>query len=524
MGKSKRVLRVIKKVFKISFFIFLILFIVGGIYMNRQGKLIYGQLTKRVEYNKFKPQKGGFALTNVNILSPNGDTILQNRTIIIEESKINSIDTILDTSHKGKVIDASGKYLIPGFIDTHVHLFQSPNDLLLYLANGVTEIRELIGEEDHLKWKQQIEENERIGPKMHVSSPRIGSFETLEGWFMEYSQGYANIKTPEEAREMIQEFHDQGYDGIKIYSQVTKEVYYAVLDKANELNMQVAGHIPWSITFEDVWKSGYKNVVHFEELMNALSREFDDKRKIGSFKGKEEAFLKYVESRAPALAEDLRSNDVAITSTLWLTESFAKQPFEIEEVLKSVELEYENPGISEWVTYIPQGLGWLPNVNRYKLPENITEEQTEEYRKYWSTYAKACQMLARVCASKGVKIMTGTDANLPPTVPGFSLHDEFLSLNKAGMSTSQVLSSATAIPANYLGSNSGIIAQGLDANLVLLDKNPLENISNTKSINSVIMKGELYDRALLDDILKAVKDANDSSRKIDISNYTDLDY
>ncbi len=497
---------------------FIVLTVVMGIIMHRNGIRMYGGLTEQVDHQKFTPKEGVTIIKNVNILSAEGDSLIGYQSILIDNGIITSIDSIVKTPSGALVIDGSGKYLIPGLIDTHIHLFKSPNDLLLYLANGVTEIRELIGEEDHLKWRDEIN-NGRIGPKLHVYSPRLGSFGSMEGFFMEYSQGYKNIKNADEAKKMVTEFHEQGYDGIKVYSQVTKEVYNVINRTAKALEMPVVGHIPWSIELNDIWEGNQNNIVHFEELMNALSRVFNPDKVLGGFFGKEEEFLKFVELHSDELTNKLIENEIVLSSTLWLNESFARQPFEIEQVLKEVQLEYENPGISEGLSYIPQAIAWLPEVNRYKLQEGIRAEKKEKYRKFWGAYAKACQIIATACINKGVKIMVGTDANLPPVVPGFSLHDELISLHNAGMSNVQALQSATIIPATYLKSNSGKIAVGYDANLVLLDKNPLLDISNTKTINTVVTRGQVFDRALLDDILDAVKEANENSRTVDISTY-----
>lgn len=505
-----------KKWIKYTAIALAILLISSFVYMSRVGTRMYGGLTTKVDHTQFKPAEGKFAIRNVSILSLDGDSLISNQTVLIENGLIIAIDSNLNILPGTAEIDGMGKYLIPGLIDTHVHLFQSPNDLLLYLANGVTEIQELIGEDSHLQWKREVEDG-RVGPKMHVASPRLGSFEKLEGWFMSWSQGYMNIQDASQGREAVQRLHEQGYDGIKIYSQLNRESYMAITETAKSLDMRVMGHVPWELTLQDIWENGQSGIAHFEELMNALSREFDSNgRRIGSFKGREDEFLQFIETRSDALAKDLIDNEVAVTSTLWLTKSFARQPFDLKAVLEEVELEYENPGISEWVEFIPQGLGWLPSVNRYKLPANQTEEGRAASVKYWDTYAKACELLAHYLSERGVKIVTGTDANLPLAVPGFSLHDELGSLNDAGMSNAQVLLAATALPAQWLGSNSGKIAVGYDANLVLLEKNPLEDISNTKVINTVIAKGKVYNRALLDQMLAAVKAANDESRDVNI--------
>ena len=504
---------------KYLFLFFIALLAIGVVFMTREGMSMYGQLTERVDHTLFKPEEGTFLIQNVNIVASEEDSLISGQNVLIENGLITAIDSVLNIPSEVKVIDGSGKYLIPGLIDTHVHLFQSQNDLLLYLANGVTEIRELIGEEDHLEWRDQIEKGEKLGPKMFVASPRLGSFEPLEGWFMSYSQGFMNVPNAEKAKETVKELHEQGFDGIKVYSHLNKESYLAINEAASKLGMPVFGHIPWSVELSDIWESGQSGIAHFEELMNALSREFAEGRNLGSFYEKEEEFLEFIDERGEGLASNLIKSDITVTSTLWLTESFYEQRFNIEEILKEVELEYANPGISEWVSYIPQGLGWLPEVNRYKIQAEMNEEELLKDKKYWDAYGKACQLLATNLSKFGVKIMTGTDANLPPTVPGFSLHDELGALNRAGMSNAEVLKSATVIPAEWLKSNSGRILPGYMANLVLLDKNPLEAISNTKAINMVINRGRIFDRGLLDRILAAVKEANDSSRNVNIDKY-----
>jgi len=484
-----------------------------GYLANRDIDRIYGGLTKEVDSSIFQPLSGAIAVTGVNVLSSDGERFIPGQTVMIEDGKIvsvNAADQDLDRFH---VVDGQGKFLIPGLIDSHIHLFKSPNDLLLYVANGVTEVREMIGEEGHLKWRTEIEQG-RIGPDMFIASPRIGSFGTLEGAFMEWSQGFINLQNPKQARKSVRQLHAQGYDAVKIYSQINEKTYYAVAETARSLGMKVVGHVPWSTEMEDVYANQHE-IAHLEEVMNAMNRKFGDY----GYSTTEE-FLSYVESQSGAIAQHLASNDIAVTSVLWLVESFVRQKFELETVLKEVELEYENPGISEWTERVPQGgLGWLPGVNRYQVPSDWSEEKRADSLRYWETYAQASRIILRSLVENNVTVLAGTDTNLPPTVAGFSLHDELVSMRDAGMSNVQVLKSATSEPAKWLGSNTGRIAAGLKANLLLLDANPLLDIQNTRTVNAVFQNGQLFDRTLLDSMLLAVKEANDSSRKIDISHY-----
>ena len=181
-----------KKIIKYSLAVLFILSVLFSIWINQEGKSMYGGLTQVVDHKQFDPQTGAFAIKNTFVLSPEGDRFIAGQTVLIQQNKIVAMDSVVTIPSDVTIIDGSNKYLIPGLIDAHVHLFQSPNDLLLYIANGVTDIRELIGEENHLLWKKQIEAG-RVGPRMFVASPRLGTFGFLEGKMMEFSQGFKNI-------------------------------------------------------------------------------------------------------------------------------------------------------------------------------------------------------------------------------------------------------------------------------------------------------------------------------------------
>ncbi len=490
----------------------IILLIIISILVNRERMRMYGGLTEVVDSRQFTPYEGSFAIKNVTILSPKGDSLLLNRTILIEKGLISAIDSTLNLPEQTKIIDGTGKYLIPGLIDSHVHMFQSPNDLLLYLVNGVTHVREMIGTKEHLRWRDEIK-NGRIGPELYVASPRLGSFDFWEGLFMSYTQGYSNVTSALAAKDKVAEYIEQGYDGIKVYSQLNKESYLAV---SQTKDIDIVGHIPIHVALNDVWNGNQREVAHFEEIMNGLHREFGSVKLIE----KKEAFFNYIDERSDAIAKILLDNDIAVTSVLWGWYSYERQKEDLKNLLKEVPLEYVNPGISEGIEYIPEGgLGWLPQFNRVRYPEGLSEESKNKRKLFWSIYAKACERVGKNLHDKGVKILAGTDCNLSVKVPGFSLHSELQALDKMGMLPSEVLCAATATPSKWLNNNAGVIDIGYKANLVLLDKNPLENISNTKTINTVIVKGQVFDRALLDSILNAIKEANDKSRTVDISTY-----
>lgn len=510
----------LKKAIKVIFLATLIIGLIGSYILYRAGLRMYGGLTERVDSTELiielESRPKTFAIRNVNVLSIDAETMIQGQTVLIENGIIKAIDSTINLNNSVKMIDGAGKYLIPGLTDAHIHLWKSRNDLLLYLANGVTQIRELIGDEEILSWKEDIKSGKLLGPDMFVATPRLGSFGAMEGWFMSTTQGFDNVSTAKEAEKAVREYIDKGYDGIKVYSQLNRESYDAINETAKSLNFPVMGHIPFEIGMADIYQSYQTDISHFEEIMNALNREF------GYYNGgNSNEFLAFVDKRCEQIADSLKKHKITVTSTLYGTENLVNQKYDIENALREVALEYVNPGLVEWSKYAPGGPGWLPEVNMYRIPDNLnlTPEEFEGRKQHWLTYMEVEHLVAEKMIENGVSIMSGTDAGIPLKVAGFSLHDEFESLSNAGMSNAQILQSTTSIPSDWMKMNTGKIAVGRKANLVLLDNNPLLDIKHTKSINTVILNGKILDRAFLDKILLAVKEANNKSRKESIDNY-----
>lgn len=502
-----------RKIVKYALILWALLTVITYYLANRNVIRMYGGMTEEVDVTQFLIEATPFVIKNINVLSEDGNRFQANSYVTVENELITSVDSVLRNPQKIKEIDGSNKFLIPGLTDAHVHLFKSPNDLLLYIANGITQIRELIGEEVHLQWRKEINEG-RLGPDMYISSPRLGSFGLVEGWWMSWSQGFDNIRNSNDAEKSVQRYYEQGYDGVKIYSQLSPESYAAVCEKADEVGLGVMGHIPFSVSLAEVYASEQSEISHFEEIMNALNREF------GYYNWENtEEFFEFLKTRSSEVADELLANNIYVTTTLFGTENTVANKFDLENQLRKSELEYVNPGLVEWSSLAPGGLGWLPEVSRHKLPDNLNEEQIAGRRLHWETYQLAEEIVATTLIKKGVKLMAGTDANIPLKVPGFSLHDEFISLKNAGMSPIQILKSATIVPSEWMETNAGYIAAGRKANLVLLEENPLIDINNTRSIYAVIKDGKIYDKATLDSILQSVKEANDRSRKKDISKY-----
>lgn len=446
----------------------------------------------------------------MNVLTPSADGFLAGQTVLIEEGKILSVDTNVQLADNIPVIDGGGNFLLPGYTDSHVHLWESENDLLLYLANGVTQIREMNSLPVSLDWKKEIAEG-RPGPDIFTVAPQFGTFGFMEGLFVGWTQHKTTVRSEKQIKKAVKFYAEKGYDAVKASSYLDREGYKALSAATIENNIPLVGHIPIAADFEDLWSSNQTEIAHVEELVKELDNEF------GGY-GYETAddFLEHVRNRSRAVADRLKQKNIAVASTLAVIDSFPHQKSDLNSVLNTSALRYENPGISEGTVITSRGMGWLGDVNIYRWPSEWNEERRRKSLVYWNTYAQAQHIVFEALLEKDIPIMAATDANVPVMVPGFSLHQEMEVLNKAGMSPTQVLASATVVPGEFMNTKTGMVRPGYKANLVLLTENPLEDIRATESIEMVFSNGRIYSREALDKMLQAVIDANDRSRKVQL--------
>lgn len=504
------------KYLKRIFISFLLLAVIGlGVIMwvNGQLKRAHGAYTGLVNTKNLLEPTPHLIIKNVNILSQDSKEFIANQNVTLKDGIITSIHKDrVDSNSNIKIVDGTNKYLIPGLVDSHVHLKESKNDLLLYLANGVTHIREMSGSTEHLKWKRSIEQGE-LGPRIYVASEKVNSKSGISGIFNSWTRRRINYASEEDAIKKIQWLHKEGFEAVKIGSFVNSEMHNYTVREAKKYDIPVIGHIPYSIGLDSIYKSGQCEFAHIEEITKQLIRQFgrittDNK----------DEFIQYILENCDAVSSRLRENNIAVSTTVWLMESFIGQKFNLDTYIKEVELEYANPGLIEGTKL---GRGWLPGNNSYAEVDEIMNDEKllANSKSFWTTYIQAIHIMLKSLVKNDVLIMAGTDANVPIAIPGFSLHDELESLSKVGMTNSQVLYSATVAPGIWMKTKTGIIKEGYCADLVLLSNNPLENIKNTKSIEIVFSGKYQIKKKDIDQILQEVVHKNNDSRSIDITSY-----
>lgn len=415
-------------------------------------------------------QTDTLSIENVNVIPMYENTLLHNQRVIIANGKIFRVESMSNTSEyaTAKVIDGSGKYLIPGLHEMHYHWRNKEGgierDFKLLLANGVTTVRNMAEYDwqDHIAIRDSIDNNKLMGPNYYTSGPYLQS---------------GDLKSIADVERIIEQHHAEGYDFIKIADNLPKDIYLEVLEKAADYNIPVMGHAQREMDLE--YSLRMKSIEHVEEFVYLFG---DEQRK-------DSLFLKNA-------VQQIKNGGITIAPTLVVFDmiikclddnTFAKlKEKQITKYMLSGDYGYwasdENPYRQNLKGKVINGMDALPLL--------------EGYFEWMKNFTK---MLAK----EDVPMMTGSDT-FGFVVPGFSLHEEFQFLQEAGLSPYEILKASTLTPARYLGmmAMEGTISEGKNANLLLLKKNPLEDIKNTKTIEGVILKGKWLDRDQLDVLLK----------------------
>ena len=422
------------------------------------------------------------AFTGVTVIDGRDSTPVPNQTVVIRGNRIVAAGPSRSTPAPAgaRVIDGRGKFLVPGFWDMHVHTaiagMAGGRELLgLYVANGVTGVRDMAGDWPTLTaWRGEIARGQLVGPRIIASGPY------LEGGDVPIP--HLLTRNAAEARVGVDSLAALGVDFIKVHSQLNAEAYFAIARRARERGMVFAGHVPRAVGSAAASDSGQKSIEHLLAIpldctpadSVALQPRFTVQTALGRCSS---------EDLAPLYAKFVRNGTYA-------TPTFTAQ----------VE-------VAMWPTHAVPGdtlAHYLPKVLRdyveqiFPMPDSIPPNADSVGRAVLEKRLRQVATMQRA----GVHILTGTDAPLRNSPPGFGLHEEMTLLARGGMSPFEVLRAATIEPAQYFDmlDSAGTVATGKLADLVLLDANPLQDIGNTRRISAVVANGRLFtaaDRAKL---------------------------
>jgi len=436
--------------------------------MRRVVALLLITLSPALVVAQTKPiqQSQPLIFIHANIIDVAGGKLKPDMTVVITGDRITAIGKTgrVRVPRDTQLIDATGNYLIPGLWDMHVHLDDEDFDknfyLRLFIANGVTGVRIMSGNPVYHLWRKEAENGTLLAPRMVIASRVIGL-------------GDLSKISEAQAREEVRKAKRAGADFIKVHDDLSRASYFALVDEAKRMNLIVEGHVPLSITAAEASQAGQKSIEHFTGLDEAKS---DDRK-------------------AEALIAVLKTNQTWLCPTLIMRHNYAllrDTDFEGDPRLKYVKSSWKD----FWLRVTKEAEMWPP----------------DEAKKRKETTRKEDALVGKM-QKAGVGILAGTDDSNPYVFPGFSLHDELTLLVQAGLTPMEALQTATYNPAKFLGllASLGTIEKGKLADLMLLDANPLESISNTRKIAAVIVDGRYLPRESLDKILADVEAA--ASRK-----------
>jgi len=417
-------------------------------------------------------------ITNVNIVDVNTGKILRNKTIAIDNNRITAIyDNEIVGSDSTVVIDGKGKYLIPGLWDMHAHYKWSHADLdPLLIANGVTGVREMWGNMPaFVEIPKRSQQEWLLSPDVYLSG------DLIDGNPPSFPAGCLVVTTPSEAVEAVKNQIDQHVDFIKVYSSLSEECFMAIAKEARKRNITFAGHIPNRVSIYKAIEAGMASSEHLYGFLNACSSvDTSNEALISSFS----------EKKFDSICSVLAKSSMWLCSTLTVNRA----------------MSYLNDSIfinDNRMSFLP---GYVLEIWNQKM-NPYTKSQMDNFAE--STRVRYLFELSLIgkMNEKGVKFIAGTDFPNPYVFPGFSLHDELSLMVKGGMPAFDALRSATINPAKFMNkiADFGSIQVGKMACLVLLNKNPLENIENTKTIETVIVRGKVYNRRALDLLLDQAK-------------------
>lgn len=446
-------------------------------------------------------------LTHVNVIDVTGAPVKADMTVVITGDRIISIDRAAKARvpQGARVVDVRGKFLVPGLWDMHVHWYDE-RFLPLFIANGVTGIRQMSGTQLHLDWRQKSERGELLAPRQFIASPIVDGTDAV--W-----PDSIKVGNEEEARRAVRQIRDNGYDFVKVYSALRRDVYFAIADEAKNQGISFGGHLPYQVSALEASEAGQKHIEHLSNLTLSCSSAESELRqervrvsaasetqadqnssRLARRRFERQVLATYDEKKATALFERFAENQTWQCPTLTVKRAIAFLG----------DARFRN---DPRLRYMPKSVRdlWQPE-NDFRF-RSYTAEDWDLARR---NYLRGFEML-RAMRRAGVRFLAGTDVLNPFCFPGFSLHDELALLVKAGLTPMEALQAATINPAVFMGKSGslGTIERGKIADLVLLDANPLDNIGNTKRIAAVLVAGKLFDKAQLDGMLaNAEKVAN----------------
>ena len=435
------------------------------------------------------------AITHVTVIDTTGGPAATDMTVVVKDRRIADVgkSDALQPPAGARIVDGSGKYLIPGLWDMHVHEVFGDwiprNEKVvppLFVANGITGVRDMGGDLDVLKvWRAQIAAGRMLGPRMVIAGPM------LDGPVPRFPSS-APVANAADARRWVDQLTQQGVDFIKIQSLIPRDGYFAAADEAKKLGIVFVGHVPDAVRASEASIAGQKSIEHFTGIFEGCSTIEDQLIKGPKTLGQKVATYDPVRAKA-LIALMARHQTWQVPTLVWERGQWLVDDIDLshDPLIKYAPAAWKDRTWPMFVKDILKDMDTDPLPVRKKFVQMELDMTLAMFR-------------------AGVPFLAGTDTAAGVHIfPGFSLHQELALFVKAGLTPLQALQTATLNPAKFLNrlSDLGTVERGKLADLDLLDANPLDDINNTRKIRAVVLAGRYLDRTDLDRLLNGVAKA-----------------
>lgn len=419
------------------------------------------------------------AFVNVNVIPMTSEAVIESQTVIVTDGVIISISAVNDTAvpDDATIVDGTDRYLMPGLAEMHGHVPGRTSGnlervLSLYVANGVTTVRGMLGQPSHLVMRRDIHNKNLLGPRLITSGPSFNG---------------RSVRSPEHGMQMVRDQHAAGYDFLKIHPGLSRAEFDAIAATANALGIQFAGHVPEDVGVERALAAGIATIDHLDGYMETLLPVHEDPS--GGLAGIFGVFIADQAdfSKIAGIAQATAAANVWNVPTESLFEHVTSADWTPEDMARWPEMKYmPREAVAQW-----EGAkrDVLTDVNY----DAGTAKRAVEIR----------QKLIMELKNAGAGLLLGSDSPQIFNVPGFALHRELKYLVNAGLTPFEALQMGTVNAAEFFSSGDlfGTVQVGLEADLMLLDSNPLLDISNSRRIHGVMVRGTWLSRMDLDQLL-----------------------
>ncbi len=437
---------------------------------------------------------GATAFVNVALVPMDRERVLPGQTVVVRAGRIDEIGPAdeVDVPGDATVVDGRGRYLMPGLADMHAHLPTPPTSqavvdsvLFLFLANGVTAVRGMMGHLSHVGLRDRVAREEVLGPNLYVAGPPLDSRSVPDA-------GTASAVVRQQALE--------GFDFVKVID-VSAEIYRSIIETADDVGIPVVGHVPRAVGIHGALEAGQLTVEHLDGYVEAAEADDSPIRDADFLTRSRQLPLAVDATKLLDLVRATRDSGAWNVPTLGLYEAFLAR--DRGEALKDQhpEVRYVPPElVEEWVTRKNE---FLDNPARNVMGFAVTGPGVPRLLELRKELVKALH-------DGGARLMLGTDALQLFMVPGFSVHREMVLLVDSGLSPYQVLELGTRTVAEHLGqlSEFGTIAEGKRADLLLLTSNPLDDIRSVSGRVGVMVRGTWVTEAEIQGRLELIAESS----------------